>query len=87
MVPIYILVMGFPAKLAIPLSNVTILGGSIMNMAMNVQKRWVVGVAGGGGGGGRSHCHELAEEVCGGAAVVFWWGWSCVCSHLCTPNT
>lgn len=31
--------MGFSPKYAIPLSNVTILGGSIMNMVMNVSKR------------------------------------------------
>jgi uncharacterized membrane protein YfcA len=39
LVPIFILVMGFNPKYAIPLSNVTILGGSIMNMVMNVSKR------------------------------------------------
>jgi len=39
LVPIFILVMGFSPKYAIPLSNVTILGGSIMNMVMNVSKR------------------------------------------------
>lgn len=41
LVPIFILVMGFSPKYAIPLSNVTILGGSIMNMVMNVRKRSV----------------------------------------------
>lgn len=41
LVPIFILVMGFSPKYAIPLSNVTILGGSIMNMVMNVSKRSV----------------------------------------------
>jgi hypothetical protein len=39
LVPIFILVMGFNPKYAIPLSNVTIFGGSIMNMVMNVRKR------------------------------------------------
>lgn len=39
LVPIFILIMGFSPKYAIPLSNVTILGGSIMNMVMNVKKR------------------------------------------------
>lgn len=41
LVPIFILVMGFSPKYAIPLSNVTILGGSIMNMVMNIRKRSV----------------------------------------------
>ncbi|KAL3917366.1 MAG: hypothetical protein SGILL_004746 [Bacillariaceae sp.] len=39
LVPIYILVMGFSPKHAIPLSNITILGGAIANMILNVQKR------------------------------------------------
>lgn len=39
LVPIYILVMGFPTKMAIPLSNVTIFGGAAVNMMLNVQKR------------------------------------------------
>jgi len=39
LVPIYILVMGFSAKEAIPLSNVTVLGGAIANTLLNVRKR------------------------------------------------
>lgn len=39
LVPLYILVFGFHPKLAIALSNFTILGASIMNMALNFQKR------------------------------------------------
>eukprot|EP00658_Telonema_sp_P-2_P048653 TRINITY_DN369_c0_g1_i5.p1 TRINITY_DN369_c0_g1~~TRINITY_DN369_c0_g1_i5.p1 ORF type:complete len:536 (+),score=154.29 TRINITY_DN369_c0_g1_i5:146-1609(+) len=39
LVPIYILVMDFSPKTAIPLSNVTILGGSISNIYLNSKKR------------------------------------------------
>jgi len=39
LVPVFIMVCGFPAKLAIPLSNVTIFGGSISNCFLNLQKR------------------------------------------------
>jgi uncharacterized membrane protein YfcA len=39
LVPTYILVMGFTAKEAIPLSNVTVLGGAVANTILNVQKR------------------------------------------------
>eukprot|EP00804_Cyclotella_cryptica_P022996 CCRYP_015002-RA/>CCRYP_015002-RA protein AED:0.01 eAED:0.01 QI:351/1/1/1/1/1/2/625/428 len=39
LVPIYILVMGFLPKHAIPLSNVTVFGGAIANMVINVKKR------------------------------------------------
>jgi hypothetical protein len=39
LVPIYILVMGFLPKHAIPLSNVTVFGGAIANMFVNVRKR------------------------------------------------
>ena len=39
LVPIYILVVGFSPKHAIPLSNVTIFGGAIANMILNVRKR------------------------------------------------
>lgn len=39
LVPIYILVMGFRTKFGIPLSNVTILGGSITNVYLNLKKR------------------------------------------------
>jgi len=39
LVPVFIMVCGFPAKLAIPLSNVTIFGGSISNCYLNLQKR------------------------------------------------
>ena len=39
LVPIYILVLGFPSKLAIPLSNVTVLGGAIANTLHNAGRR------------------------------------------------
>jgi hypothetical protein len=39
LVPILILVYGFHPKYAIPLSNFTIVGSSITNMALNLQKR------------------------------------------------
>lgn len=39
LVPIYILVMRFSPKHAIPLSNVTILGGALANTILNVPKR------------------------------------------------
>lgn len=39
LVPIYILVMGFSPKHAIPLSNITVLGGALGNMILNVRKR------------------------------------------------
>ena len=39
LVPIYILVLGFPSKLAIPLSNVTVLGGAIANTLHNARRR------------------------------------------------
>lgn len=39
LVPIYILVMGFSPKHAIPLSNITVLGGSLANTVLNVRKR------------------------------------------------
>jgi hypothetical protein len=39
LVPIYILVMQFLPKEAVPLSNATILGGSVANCALNVVKR------------------------------------------------
>lgn len=39
LVPIYILVMGFTPKHAIPLSNITVLGGGLANMALNLSKR------------------------------------------------
>jgi uncharacterized membrane protein YfcA len=39
LVPIYILVMGFTPKHAIPLSNVTVLGGAIANTLLNTPKR------------------------------------------------
>ena len=37
--PIYILVMGFSPKHAIPLSNVTVFGGAIANVLLNMPKR------------------------------------------------
>jgi uncharacterized membrane protein YfcA len=39
LVPLLILVFGFSPKLAIPLSNFTILGSSLTNFVMNLQKR------------------------------------------------
>lgn len=39
LVPIYILVMGFTPKHAIPLSNITVFGGAIANSYLNAQKR------------------------------------------------
>jgi len=39
LVPIYILVLGFTAKHAIPLSNVTVLGGACANTLLNAPKR------------------------------------------------
>jgi len=39
LVPLYILVMGFPPRNAIPLANVTIFGGSIANCILNLPKR------------------------------------------------
>jgi uncharacterized membrane protein YfcA len=39
LVPIYILVMGFSPKHAIPLSNITVFGGAIANMLLNYPKR------------------------------------------------
>jgi len=39
LVPIYILIFGFSPKHAIPLSNVTVLGGAIANTMLNVRKR------------------------------------------------
>ena len=39
LVPLYILVMGFHPRMAIPLANVTIFGGSVANNLLNVPKR------------------------------------------------
>ena len=39
LVPIYILIMGFPVKHAVCLSNVTVLGGAIANLLLNFSKR------------------------------------------------
>ena len=39
LVPIYILVMGFTPKHAIPLSNITVFGGSLANTYLNASKR------------------------------------------------
>jgi uncharacterized membrane protein YfcA len=39
LVPTYILILQFPAKHAIPLSNVTVFGGAVANTALNVKKR------------------------------------------------
>jgi len=39
LVPIYSLIFGFSAKHAIPLSNVTVLGGAVANTVLNARKR------------------------------------------------
>jgi uncharacterized membrane protein YfcA len=39
LVPIYVLVMGFSPKHAIPLSNITVFGGALANTILNVSKR------------------------------------------------
>ena len=39
LVPIYILVMRFSPKHAIPLSNITVFGGAVANTILNVRKR------------------------------------------------
>merc|ERR1712013_740827 len=39
LVPTYIFILGFEPKYAIPLSNCTILGSSISNLILNVNKR------------------------------------------------
>lgn len=39
LVPIYILVMGFSPKHAIPLSNITVFGGAVANTILNTKKR------------------------------------------------
>jgi uncharacterized membrane protein YfcA len=39
LIPIYILVMGFSPKHAIPLSSVTVLGGAVANIILNVRQR------------------------------------------------
>jgi hypothetical protein len=39
LVPIYILVMGFSPKHAVPLSNVTVFGGAVANVILNSGKR------------------------------------------------
>lgn len=39
LVPIFILVMGFTPKHAIPLSNITVFAGAIANNALNMSKR------------------------------------------------
>lgn len=39
LVPIYILVMEFSPKHAIPLSNITVFGGAIANTILNTSKR------------------------------------------------
>jgi len=39
LVPLYILVLGFSPKYAIPLSNITIFGGAITNTILNIPKR------------------------------------------------
>jgi len=43
LVPIYCLVMGFSPKHAIPLSNITVFGGSVANTILNVRKRHPLG--------------------------------------------
>jgi len=39
LVPTYIFVLGFQPEIAIPLSNATILGASLANCILNVNKR------------------------------------------------
>ncbi len=39
LVPIYMLIMRFHTKLAIPLSNITVLGGALANVLLNIKKR------------------------------------------------
>ncbi|KAL3803860.1 hypothetical protein HJC23_004022 [Cyclotella cryptica] len=39
LVPIYILIMGFTPKHAIPLSNITVFGGALANTVLNIRKR------------------------------------------------
>ena len=39
LVPIYMLVLNFSAKHAVPLSNITIFGGAITNTFLNMKKR------------------------------------------------
>ena len=39
LVPIYILVMEFSPKHAIPLSNITVFGGAVANTLLNTRKR------------------------------------------------
>ena len=39
LVPIYVLVLGFTPKFAIPLSNITVFGGAVTNYCMNLSKR------------------------------------------------
>jgi uncharacterized membrane protein YfcA len=39
LVPIYILILGFSPKHAIPLSNITVFGGAIANVLLNMSKR------------------------------------------------
>lgn len=39
LVPLFVLCSKFSAKLAVPLSNITILGGAITNAFLNLQKR------------------------------------------------
>jgi len=39
LVPLYILILGFSPKYAIPLSNITIFGGAITNTILNIPKR------------------------------------------------
>mmetsp|Transcript_9936 Transcript_9936/g.17645 ORF Transcript_9936/g.17645 Transcript_9936/m.17645 type:complete len:420 (-) Transcript_9936:18-1277(-) len=39
LVPIYIIIMGFSPKYAIPLSNITVFGGALANTILNVEKK------------------------------------------------
>ena len=39
LVPLYVLIMGFSPKYAIPLSNITVFGGACANFIMNQRKR------------------------------------------------
>lgn len=39
LVPLYVLILGFSPKFAIPLSNITVFGGAVTNYVMNLSKR------------------------------------------------
>ena len=55
LVPTYIFVLGFEPKVAIPLSNATILGSSIANVVLNARKRHPKG---------KPHERKAREFIC-----------------------